>query len=183
MKLYGMAGIPGEIAEDHDETIKMFKEIKKEARGLKLTFGCSTFVPKAHTPFQWFGCNKQAEKSMKGIGKSLGKISVDFRPESHKWSIIQALISRGDRRVSHILELVSGYGDSLGSFRRAFKEMKGKLPPLEYYAYEDWPIDTVLPWNHLRTAITPKRIIDARRTAEEKFRTDSSEMSRTELLR
>lgn len=182
MKLYGMAGIPGEIQEDHMETVQMFKDLKKAAPGLKLTFGCSTFVPKAHTPFQWFGCTKKADKAMKGLKKELGRLGVDFRPESHKWSIVQAVISRGDRRVSRILELVSGYGDTLGSFRRAFKEMKGEIPPLEHYAYDDWPIDAVLPWNHLRTAINPDRILNARRTAESHFRPESEEFSRATLL-
>ncbi len=78
-------------------------------------------------------------------------MGVAFRPESYKWSVIQGLISRGDRRISHVLEKVSGYGDSLGCFRRAFKDLKGKIPPLEYYVFEDWPIDSVLPWGHIRT--------------------------------
>lgn len=182
MKLYGMAGIPGEIAEDHQETLAMFADIKKAAPSLRLTFGCSTFVAKAHTPFQWFGCDKKADKVMKQMRKSFAKIGVDYRPESHKWSIIQSIISRGDRRISNVLELVSEYGYSLGSFRRAFKELKGRVPLLEYYAYEDWPIDTVLPWSHLRTAITPSRILEARRNAETKFRPDSAEFARTQLL-
>lgn len=182
MKLYGMAGVPGEVSDDHEETVAMLQALKKAAPKLRLTFGCSTFVPKAHTPFQWFGCDARAEKSMKKLGKSLGRIGIDFRPESHKWSIVQALISRGDRRVSLVLETVSGYGDSLGSFRRAFKELKGQIPPLEYYAYEDWPIGVVLPWEHLRTAITPERIVSARRDAEQHFRVDSDQYSRTQLL-
>lgn len=182
MKFYGMAGIPGEVSEDHEETMQMFSNIRKAAPRLKLTFGCSTFVPKAHTPFQWFGCTKKADKEMKKMVKSLAKMGVEFRPESHKWSIVQAIISRGDRRVSHILELVSEYGDSLGSFRRAFKELKGKIPPMEYYAYEDWPIDAKLPWDHLRTAIAPDRILQARGASEKLFRPESSEFSRVRML-
>lgn len=182
MKLYGMAGVPGEIEEDHDETIAMFRQLKKAAPSLRFTFGCSTFVPKAHTPFQWFGCDKSAEKSMKRIGKELGKMGIEFRPESHKWSVVQSIISRGDRRISRILELVSEYGDSLGSFRRAFKELKGEVPPLEYYAFEDWPIDAVVPWDHIRTSISPSRIMDARRESELQFRPNSAAYSRTRLL-
>lgn len=182
MKLYGMAGIPGEVLDDHEATFAMFRDLKKAAPKLRLTFGCSTFVAKAHTPFQWFGCDKRAEKAMKQMGKTLGKLGVDFRPESHKWSIVQSVISRGDRRVSRVLELVSGYGDSLGSFRRAFKELKGEIPALEHYAYEDWPISAVLPWQHLRTAITKSRILDARRDAELHFRPESDQYSRAELL-
>lgn len=177
-----MAGIPGETAEDHDETLVMFKRLKKEAPKLRLTFGCSTFVAKAHTPFQWFGCDKNAEKIMKRMDKALGKMGIEFRPESYKWSIVQAVISRGDRRVSRVLELVSGYGDSLGSFKRAFKELRGQLPPLDHYAFEDWPIDAVLPWNHLRTSLTPSRILEARHSSELHFRRDSAAFERTRLL-
>ena len=55
------------------------------------------------------------------LSKGLVKAGVDFRPESYKWSLIQALLSRGDRRVTKLLLLVRDYGDSAGSFRRAFK--------------------------------------------------------------
>ena len=46
----------------------------------------------------------------------------------------QALLSRGDRRLTPLLLRVRGYGDSLGSFRRAFKELAGELPPMEWCA-------------------------------------------------
>ena len=62
LKLYGMVGIPGEDSEDLDATVTMMQNLKKAAPGVRFTLGCSTFVPKAHTPFQWFGVNKQAEK-------------------------------------------------------------------------------------------------------------------------
>lgn len=182
LKLYGMAGLPGEIPEDHLETIEMFDNMRKAAPKLRLSFGCSTFVPKAHTPFQYFGVRKDAEKQLKLLGKAMGKRGVAFRPESYKWSVIQALISRGDRRISAILELVSEYGDTLGCFRRAFKELRGELPPLEYYVFEDWPISAVLPWTHIRTSISPEKILDARRDAEQLFREDSPEYARVEML-
>ncbi|MEB3215214.1 MAG: radical SAM protein, partial [Nostocales cyanobacterium 94392] len=65
LKLYGMVGIPGESPEDLDATVTMMQNLKKAAPGLRFTLGCSTFVPKAHTPFQWFGVNKEAEKRLK----------------------------------------------------------------------------------------------------------------------
>lgn len=182
LKLYGMVGIPGEVSEDHDETMAMFKAIRRAAPGLRLSFGCSTFVPKAHTPFQYFAVRPDAQKEMKKLAKALGKGGVDFRPESYKWSVVQALISRGDRRISKVLEQVSAYGDSLGSFRRAFKELKSELPPMEHYVFDDWPIDAVLPWSHLRTAVSPQRILEARKAAEAYFRPDSGEFSRVRLL-
>jgi len=150
LKLYGMVGIPGEIEEDLAQTVEMMVQVKKAAPGLRLTLGCSTFVPKAHTPFQYFGVNPQAQKRLKRLQKELRSRGIDFRPESYNWSTIQALISRGDRRLSHLLELVRDYGDSIGSYKRAFKQLRGKLPSLEYYVNEDYEVDRVLPWHHLQ---------------------------------
>lgn len=155
LKLYGMVGVPGEEPNDLEQTVDMLRQIKKAAPGLRLTFGCSTFVPKSHTPFQWFGVNTDAEKRLKFLQKQLRPQGIDFRPESYNWSVIQALISRGDRRLSHLLELVRHYGDSLGSYRRAFKELQGKLPALEFYVHDRWTTDRILPWSHIRGPLPP----------------------------
>ncbi|HEY9691379.1 MAG TPA: radical SAM protein [Oculatellaceae cyanobacterium] len=149
LKLYGMVGIPGEEPEDLDQTVAMMRDIKKAAPGLRLTLGCSTFVPKAHTPFQWFGVSRSAEKRLQFLQKQLRSHGIDFRPESYNWSVIQALISRGDRRLSHLLELTRQYGDSIGSFRRAFKELRGQLPEMDFYVHNNWSTKQVLPWSHL----------------------------------
>ncbi|MDZ8090098.1 MAG: radical SAM protein [Nostoc sp. DedQUE12b] len=150
LKLYGMAGIPGEEAEDLEQTVAMMRNIKKAAPGLRLTYGCSTFVPKAHTPFQWFGVNRQAEKRLQFLQKQLKPQGIEFRPESYNWSIIQALLSRGDRRLSQLLELTRDFGDSLGSYKRAFKQLKGQIPDLDFYVHAEWSTEQVLPWSHLQ---------------------------------
>lgn len=150
IKLYGMAGIPGEEMEDLEATVAMMRAVKKAAPGLRLTFGCSTFVPKSHTPFQWFGVNKDAEKRLKFLDKELRKLGLEFRPESYNWSVIQGLLSKGDRRLSKLLELVRHYGDSLGSYRRAFKELRGQLPEMDFYVFQEWDLEQVLPWSHLK---------------------------------
>ncbi|MGD1716194.1 B12-binding domain-containing radical SAM protein [Dapis sp. BLCC M172] len=150
IKFYGMVGLPGEEEEDLDATIEMMLTLKKAAPGLRLSLGCSTFVPKSHTPFQWFGVNSQSEKRLKFLEKKLRSKGIDFRPESYKWSVIQGLISRGDRRLSYLLELVRNYGDSLGSYKRAFKELRGELPDLDFYVFNDWELEQVLPWNHIQ---------------------------------
>jgi len=162
LKLYGMAGIPEEQPEDLDATVAMMQAIKKAAPGLRLTLGCSTFVPKAHTPFQWFGVNPDAEKRLKYLQKHLRPLGIDFRPESYNWSVIQGLISRGDRRLTPLLEQARHYGDTLGSYRRAFKELRGKLPPLGYYVHENWPTDQPLPWDHLQGPLPKATLIKHR---------------------
>jgi radical SAM superfamily enzyme YgiQ (UPF0313 family) len=161
LKLYGMVGIPGESMEDVEATVTMMSAIKKAAPGLRLTLGCSTFVPKSHTPFQWFGVNPDAKKRLKYLEKNLRPQGINFRPESYNWSVIQALISRGDRRLGKLLQLTREFGDSAGSYKRAFKQLKGQIPPLDYYVHDRWSVaETILPWQHLTAALPQKTLIE-----------------------
>jgi radical SAM superfamily enzyme YgiQ (UPF0313 family) len=166
LKLYGMVGLPSETPEDVDATVALLKSLKKAAPGLRLTWGCSTFVPKAHTPFQWYGINPQAEKRLQQLQKQLRPQGIEFRPESYNWSVIQTLLSRGDRRLSKLLTLTRHYGDTLGSYRRAFKELKGQIPPLEFYVYETWDLDQSLPWDHLQGPLPKETLVKHRSSAE-----------------
>lgn len=155
LKFYGMVGLPGELESDLEQTVDLLRQLKRQVPGLRLTLGCSTFVPKAHTPFQWFGVNPQAEKRLKFLQKQLRPQGIDFRPESYNWSVIQALLSRGDRRLCRLLERVRHYGESVGSYRRAFKELRGQLPGWEFYVHSDWPLTQMLPWQHLQGPLPP----------------------------
>ncbi|MBD2448091.1 radical SAM protein [Nostoc sp. FACHB-152] len=176
LKLYGMAGIPGEEAEDLDATVAMMRSIKKAAPGLRLSYGCSTFVPKSHTPFQWFGVNRQAEKRLQLLQKQLKPQGIDFRPESYNWSIIQALLSRGDRRLSQLLELTRDFGDSLGSYKRAFKQLKGQIPDLDFYVHANWSTSQVLPWSHLQGPLPQSTLLKHLDEATSHFRSSSKEL-------
>ena len=166
LKLYGMAGVPMENDDDIEQTIEMLISLRKIAPKLKLTFGCSTFVPKAHTPWQWQGVSSTAEKKMQYFRKKLLPKGIDFRPESYKDSIVQAMISRGDRRLTKLLRLACSYADgnvpSDGSYKRAFKELRSQLPPLAWYVHEDWAIAQVLPWQHLRSALPVETLVKHR---------------------
>jgi hypothetical protein len=109
--------------------------------------------------------NPEAEKRLKFLQKQLRPQGIDFRPESYSWSVIQSLISRGDRRLSHLLELTRHYGDSLGSYRRAFKELKGQLPALDFYVHADWSTEQVLPWSHLQGPLPQATLLKHRDAA------------------
>jgi radical SAM superfamily enzyme YgiQ (UPF0313 family) len=172
LKLYGMAGIPGEETDDIAATVQMLVSLKKAAPGLRLTFGCSTFVPKAHTPFQWLGVNKQAEKRLQLLQKQLTPQGIEFRPESYNWSIIQALIARGDRRLTKVLELTREYGDSLGSYKRAFKDLQGEVPPLDYYVHQNWSVQDLLPWSHIQGPLPVNTLIKHLETSVASWNTD-----------
>ncbi|GAX39346.1 radical SAM domain-containing protein [Tolypothrix sp. NIES-4075] len=176
LKLYGMAGIPGEQSEDLDQTVAMMRAVKKAAPGLRLTLGCSTFVPKAHTPFQWFGVNRQAEKRLQFLQKQLKPQGIDFRPESYNWSIIQALLSRGDRRLSQLLQLTRNFGDSLGSYKRAFKQLKKQIPDLDFYVHTDWSTEQILPWSHLQGPLPQSTLIKHLADATSKINSSPKEL-------
>ena len=160
LKLYGMVGIPEEEMSDVEQTVEMMSAIRKAAPGLRLTLGCSTFVPKSHTPFQWFGVNPDAKKRLKYLEKHLRKQGIDFRPESYNWSVIQALISRGDRRLGKLLLLTREFGDSVGSYKRAFKQLRGQIPPLDYYVHQHWQAGAkILPWQHIQGPLPQTTLI------------------------
>ncbi|MBE9169213.1 radical SAM protein [Pleurocapsales cyanobacterium LEGE 06147] len=169
IKFYGMVGVPGETGEDVEQTVEMMQELKKAAPGLRLTLGCSTFVPKSHTPFQWFGVNPEAKQRLKWLEKQLRSRGIDFRPESYNWSVIQALISRGDRRLSQLLKLTREYGDSLGSYKRAFKQLRGQIPELDYYVHTDWQTEAILPWHHIIGPLPPTTLVKHLQDALDRF--------------
>ena len=167
LKLYGMVGLPSEDDEDVEATADLLLQLKKATPGLRFTLGVSTFVPKAHTPFQWQGVRPEADKRLKRLGKRLKPKGIDLRPESYGWSVIQALLSRSDRRLAAVIVAVRGTQDSLGGWKKAYRAARaGELPtaisagvelPLppawERVVHDAWPDDTVLPWEHLRTAL------------------------------
>ena len=149
LKLYGMAGLPSENDDDIEATASLLLALKKATPGLRLSLGVSSFVPKAHTPFQWQGVRPEAEKRLKLLAKRLKPKGIDLRPESYGWSVIQALLSRSDRRLAPVIAAVRGKSDSQGSWKRAYKELKGELPPWEDVVHGCWSSDRVLPWEHL----------------------------------
>ncbi|MDX2084961.1 MAG: radical SAM protein [Candidatus Melainabacteria bacterium] len=162
LKLYGMVGLPDETDEDVAQTIALFAELKKVAPKLKWTLGCSTFVPKAATPFQWMARpeTRLLEARQEALRKGLLK-RADFRPSSPKWDTLQALLSRGDRRLSALLVKFQELGGKLGSLNRAYKALEAdgiQLPSLEWYAHRARPESEVLPWDRIHLGV-PKAIL------------------------
>ncbi len=74
-------------------------------------------MPKAHTPFQWQGVRPEAEKRLKLLAKRLKPKGIELRPESYGWSVIQALLSRSDRRLAPVIAAVRGRHDSQGGWK------------------------------------------------------------------
>ncbi len=149
VKFYGIAGLPYETMDDVNETIRLMTQLKRAHKKLKFVFGVSSFVPKAQTPYQWKGRDPESKKKTEHLRKNLAKIGIDIRPESHNWSDIQGLLSRGDRRLTPVLLSVASAGESLGAWRKALRDFEDSVPSLDYYAYRDIESDEILPWAHL----------------------------------
>jgi len=156
LKLYGMAGLPTEEEADVEATAELLLALKKATPGLRLSLGVSTFVPKAHTPFQWQGVRQEAEKRLKLLAKRLKPKGIEFRPESYGWSVIQALLSRSDRRLAPVIAAARGSHESLGGWKKAYRAAvetsptPAEAPPAwDDVIHSSWKPSRVLPWEHL----------------------------------
>ena len=156
LKLYGMVGLPTEEDADVEATAELLLALKKATPGLRLSLGVSTFVPKAHTPFQWRGVRPEADKRLKLLTKRLKPKGIELRPESYGWSVIQALLSRSDRRLAAVIAAARGRHESLGGWKQAYRTViensrsAAEAPlPWEEVIHTTWSTERVLPWAHL----------------------------------
>lgn len=163
VKFYGMVGLPDEQDHDVEQLASLLKEVRKENPKLKIHLGCSSFVPKAGTPFQWQPkiSNKLVDQRFNILRKSLLKVA-DVRASSAKWDYFQAFLSRGDRRLTKLIVRFYELGGSLGSVNRAYKELKQEglvdFPDLDWYALRERPESEILPWEMVSLGI-PKTIL------------------------
>ncbi|MDD3014691.1 MAG: radical SAM protein [Candidatus Gastranaerophilales bacterium] len=163
LKIYGMIGLPTETQDDIIELVDLMNKLKKENKGFKLTLSISSFVPKAHTPFQWERREDTKELQEKNdyLKKELHKLGIEFKPTSVKWDYIQTVLSRGDRRISHLLEKVFAYGGSLGSWGRSYKEViDGQdCPTYDWYALRKRDYNEILPWDFIDAGVDKEILI------------------------
>lgn len=158
LKLYGMIGLPDETEDDVQQTVDLVRTLKKRHKSLALTLGCSTFVPKAATPFQWMPrlSQKALETRFRILQKGLAN-SAQFRPTTPKWDDFQALLSRGDRRLAPILYTFYKAGGSLTQLKRAYRDHLTQhphtLPPSTWYTEAAWPQATILPWEAVHLGV------------------------------
>jgi radical SAM family uncharacterized protein len=174
IKLYFMIGLPTETAEDLQAIIDLAKGIRHHvlsaSRGKTklgaITLSINSFVPKPFTPFQWtpFAGARELKEKAKWIQKALQKVSnVRVHFDLPKWSYVQALLSRGDRRVSHFLQKVALEGFSWSQAMRT-----APLNP-DFWVMRERDEHEVFPWEVIDHGIERKFLWDEyRRACEEK---------------
>ena len=67
---------------------------------------------------------------------------------SAKWDYWQALLSRGDEKITDLLIEVYKLGGNLGAFKKAAKNLKIDT---DSYVLQNYPYDKVLAWDFIET--------------------------------
>ena len=163
IKLYFMIGLPTETEQDIEDIVRLSKAIKHEyVREIKsdkqlnhLQLSISPFVPKPATPFQWhpFEDVGRLKQKLRLITNALrGERKIMVSHDLPKWAYVQALLSRGDRRVGRLLMKAFESG---GDWNRAFKECD--VNP-DFYVYRQRSFEERLPWDFITHRLTKQQL-------------------------
>ncbi len=176
VKLYFMCGLPTETDEDVLCIADLAKKVIKAgrdatgSRDIRCTVSIGAFVPKPHTPFQWAAqCDhetvdrrlrmlRDALRSDKEYGRAIG-----YRYHDGKPSIIEGLLSRGDRRVGKVIRAVWEAGGRFDGWSEHFsfdrwaecaaKALADEPVDLDWYTTRERDRHEVLPWDHLDSGL------------------------------
>jgi len=162
VKLYFLCGLPGERKVDLDGIVDMAEEIARIGREVKgrfaeVTASVSNFVPKPHTPYQWNGM--QTREYLRWAGQYMRqrcKIrSVKIKQHDIECSLLEGILTRGDRRVAPALEEAWRRGCRLDGWHECFQpeiwwQTFADLGiDVAWYSQRNRPMDEVLPWDHV----------------------------------
>lgn len=178
VKLYYMLGLPTETDEDIVGIAEMANQVlhcwrqnaKNKNRGVKITISTSCFIPKPHSPFQW---EEQISKEEYLRRVNLLRSSLTARNVTYNWhdaetSVIEAALSRGDRRVGAVIEEVWKNGGRLEawsdyfSYSRWEEAFKKCGLDMGFYASRERGLDELLPWDMIDVGVRKAHLIHER---------------------
>jgi len=162
VKLYFMCGLPGERPADLDGIVEMAEtlaRIGKDVTGryADVTASVSNFVPKPHTPYQWNGMESREyfRWAHKYLRAQVKLRSVTVKTHDIETSLLEGILTRGDRRVAPALEEAWRRGARLDAWREHFDARLwwGTFEDLGidvgFYSHRTRPLEEVLPWDHI----------------------------------
>lgn len=168
LKLYFMIGLPTETEEDlagivalAGEVLKIGRRVHPRMNSLRITVSVSTFVPKAHTPFQWRGQISVAKTLEKQgyLKEKLRDRHLELSWQDPLLSRLEGVFARGDRRLSRVIIKAWQKGAQFDSWSEHFQDHLWQetfadcgIEP-DFYtrprSYEE-----VLPWSHLSSGLS-----------------------------
>ena len=183
IKLYFMLGLPTETEEDLREIVQLVEKIsilRRKVKGKRypqqIMVSASTFVPKAHTPFQWepqLGLS-EVKRRKQFLREQLRRLKgVQFTWHAAVMSYLEAVFSRGDRRLAAVLERAYALGSGLEAWSESFdfalweEAFNREKIDSRFYAYYKPALDDPLPWEHLSSGVAKKFLQDEYRKASQ----------------
>jgi radical SAM family uncharacterized protein len=166
VKLYFLTGLPTELDEDTLGIAELARNCvaigKQHNKSASVTASVGGFVPKPHTPFQWFGQNSVEELYRKiGLLRDATRHDrgVQLKWHDPKASLAEGLASRGDRRIGAVIEEVWRRGGTFQEWSEKFDlalwhdAMAAHGLDVEWYVNRHRHEDEVLPWDHVRAGL------------------------------
>ena len=171
IKLYFMVGLPTETKEDIEaigQLVDKIRDLAKRNGGKtpQIRVNASTFVPKAHTPFQWFAQNTEEELAAK---HQIIMAAMQRRGTRLSWgnpnvSLLEAALSRGDRRLGKVIYRAWQTGAIFDAWEEQFKYETWQKAfeeaglDIKFYAQRERSQDELLPWAHIDVGVSPEYV-------------------------
>ncbi len=166
LKLYFLIGLPSETDDDVRAIVELASRCVERGRRhtpkASVTVSVGGFVPKAHTPFQWFGQNSGDELARKVA--LLRAAARKRRGVQVKWhdpdaSTAEGIVSRGDRRIGAVIERVWRAGGVFQEWSEFFElerwtdALAAVGLPLDHVVHRHRGPDEVFAWTHLSAGL------------------------------
>lgn len=171
VKLYFMIGLPGETEADLDGIIELCRQVKAignrySRRPVEIRASLASFVPKAHTPFQWRPQNSIEELNSKRRYMTREKrknIKLSFHDS--ETSYLEGVIARGDRRLAAAIHKAWQRGCKFDGwseyfrFDRWMEALREENIDPGFYNLRGRDYEEVLPWDFIETGIDREYLI------------------------
>ncbi|MEZ4860240.1 MAG: TIGR03960 family B12-binding radical SAM protein [Caldilineaceae bacterium] len=172
IKMYFMIGHPTQTLEDVQAIADLSKEVLKVGRRVlgkkaNVRIGVSTLVPKPHTPFQWAPMETEAviNAQIALLQRELRGPGIYFSWNNPAETLVEAFLTRGDRRLADVIERawqlgakLEGWGEwfNFGAWQQAFAEVGLDM---DWYARRERPTDEILPWDHISAGLQKQFLV------------------------
>jgi radical SAM family uncharacterized protein len=166
VKLYFLIGLPSETDEDTLGIVRLAARCaeigRQHTKGASVTVSVGGFVPKAFTPFQWFGMNTRVELQRKvNLLKDAARKAKGVQLKWHdpKASVVEGIVSRGDRRLGPVIEAVWRDGGTFQEWSEHFdldrweRAMADAGQEIDWWCHRHRTEDEALPWDHLSAGL------------------------------
>ena len=178
VKLYYMLGLPTETDEDIVGIAEMANQVlhcwrqnaSNKNRGVKITISTSCFIPKPHSPFQWEAQISKEEylRRVELLRSSIMARNVTYNWHDAETSVIEAALSRGDRKLSAVIEEVWKNGGRLEAWSDYFSYQRwvdafAKCGlDIDFYASRERGEEELLPWDMIDVGVRKAHLLHER---------------------